>query len=104
MDTLGTNSKRLTYNSFDDWEASWSPDGSKLAWTSLGSGNDPASGIWIMNADGSNPHLVAQWGAHPSWSPDGTAIVYMGYNEDSETRTLWLMNADGTNQRPLTTP
>ncbi len=103
MDTLGTNRKRLTYNSFIDAHASWSPDGSKIAWTS-GSGNDPASGIWIMNVDGSNPHLIAQWGTHPSWSPDGTEIVYTGYNEDSETTTLWRMNADGTNQRPLTTP
>jgi Tol biopolymer transport system component len=56
-----------------------------------------------MNADGSDPHQITSWGGNPSWSPNGSQIVYY-QNYDDSTGTLWIMNADGSDQRPLTTP
>jgi Tol biopolymer transport system component len=50
-------------------------------------------GIWVMNADGSNPRLVASpaEGAHnPSWSLDGRSMVF------ACLRDLCVVNADGT--------
>jgi len=41
---------------------SFSPDGSKIVYTGLG-------GIWVMNADGSNPHLIYPSGTRPDWGP-----------------------------------
>jgi Tol biopolymer transport system component len=53
---------------------SWSPDGSQLAFVRL-------ENIWIVNADGSDPHALTHSGPafgnyHPAWSPDGSTIAY----------------------------
>ena len=47
---------------------SWSPDGTKLAWTS---GADTV----VANADGTNPQTIATQMLDPKWSPDGKLIV-----------------------------
>jgi len=53
---------RLTTIRGNDDEPSWSPDGTRISWTS-GSG-----GIWIMNADGTNPQgPVIPGGRQGSW-------------------------------------
>jgi Tol biopolymer transport system component len=52
----------LTSNSGTNYEPSWSPDASHISWTSTG-------GIWIMNADGSNPAPVISGGRQGSWGP-----------------------------------
>ena len=33
---------------------------------------------------------------HPSWSPDGTRIVFSVYSKDTADRGIWMMNADGS--------
>lgn len=102
MDTSGSNPIRITKNDFSDRDANWSPCGKYISWGSY-KGKDSKSGIWVMNADGSNPHQITSWGGYPSWSPDASQIVYYQNYNDS-TGTLWLMNVDGSNQQPLTTP
>lgn len=79
---------------------SWSPAGSKIAFTS---GRDGEPEIYVMNADGTGvQRLTTSPGtdATPSWSPDGTKIVF------SSNRTgdfeIFTMNADGSNQQQLT--
>src|SRR5262249_55458260 len=53
----------------------FSPDGSKVAFTS---DRDGTLAIWICNADGSNPARLsgAPQGGTPHWSPDGRYIAY----------------------------
>ncbi|MCB0158245.1 MAG: PD40 domain-containing protein, partial [Caldilineaceae bacterium] len=41
-----------------------------------------------------------EWDNHPSFSPDGSQIVFMS-NRNSGRRQLWIMDADGGNQRQL---
>ena len=53
---------------------SWSPDGTKIAFHAAD------SGIWTMNADGSNAVELTTNGFSPDWSPDGTQLVYVGNN------------------------
>jgi hypothetical protein len=59
--------------------------------------------LWSVNQDGSNRHQLTSAGKNyePSWSPDGTSIVFA--SDRTGSRNLWLMNPDGTNQRQLTT-
>jgi TolB protein len=98
----------------------WSPDGSKIAFTSARAldGSDTAninsiSNIWVMNADGSAQTpltKLTQIGAAsgPVWSPNGSKIAFIstalpGYDPYPGYRNnIWVMNADGSAQNALT--
>ena len=65
---------------------SWSPDGERIAFEHLGDGDMQPAHVFVMNADGSDPHTVTTsvngaWYAEsdPSWSPDGARIVFWSY-------------------------
>lgn len=55
------------------YEFDFSPDGSKIVYYSSGAGNP--SGIWVMNADGSDKHYLVD-GYSPVWSSNGGQIAY----------------------------
>ena len=61
-----------------DWnmQATYSPDGSKIAFLS---DRDGMMNVWVMDADGSNPRQVTKQTSHtihtPTWSPDGQFIA-----------------------------
>ena len=64
---------RSTYPAF-------SPDGSRIAYSVVAAGVD--SGIWIVNADGSNARAVATGARlkqHTGWLRDGFSIVYYAW-------------------------
>ncbi|MEP6569530.1 MAG: hypothetical protein ABJC10_07135 [Acidobacteriota bacterium] len=56
MNADGSNLMRLTNNTAEDFDPSWSPDGAKIAFASDRDGSPPYrnSEIYVMNADGSN--------------------------------------------------
>src|SRR5262245_21919585 len=79
MNADGTNPVRLTNNPADDFGAVFSPDGSKIAFTSTRDGGEENWGIFVMNADGSNQTRLTDNTARnsfPSWSPDGSKISF----------------------------
>lgn len=61
----------------------WSPDGSMIAYERLSDSSVPflPAGLWVMNANGSGAHLLAQTdGGHGytlTWSPDSRSIAYI---------------------------
>lgn len=62
------------------------------------SGDD---GIWTANADGTDRRqITADTGFDPSWSPDGTQIVYRTI-EPGDDGEIWIVNVDGTEARNL---
>jgi Tol biopolymer transport system component len=58
---------------------SWSPDGRKIAYARGTAYYDPSQ-IYIMNADGSDPHRATPdstgYNGGPAWSPDGSKIAF----------------------------
>lgn len=57
----------------------WSPDGSRIAFmTTPGEGLSYGVqyDIYVAQADGTDPYLVATNGWWPDWSPDGVSIVF----------------------------
>jgi TolB protein len=77
----------------------WSPDGSKLAFTSNRDGNPE---IYIMNRDGSGLRRMTNNPAidvTPTWSPTGNQIAWV--SDRTGNPKIYIMNADGTGQRML---
>lgn len=90
----------LTNDRGDDLMPSWSPDGSKIAFTSNRAGT---SDVYVMNADGTGVTRLTYSGGTetaPVWSPDGSKIV-MDSDRDGN-REIYSMNADGSKQTRLT--
>jgi Tol biopolymer transport system component len=87
---------QLTHNSGTDTNAIFSPDGRTIAWTS-----DRREGfqIWTMGRDGSNKRQITHGPAihgWPQWSPDGTKLLYWGFDRDTGESTLSTCRVDGT--------
>ena len=66
--------------------------------------------IWIVNGDGSELRQVTntqQGACQPSWSPDGTQIVFISpcdtHREVYPGSSLFIINTDGTGLMPLPT-
>jgi Tol biopolymer transport system component len=127
MDADGTNVMRLTSDPAGDGGPTWSPDGSKIAFSS-NRAVDTATGrhvseIYTMNSDGSaqtrltfspsctsiDPTRCPQSG-FPSWSPDGARIVFgsgFGPSCDDEgscvsSADIFAINSDGSGLTNLT--
>jgi Tol biopolymer transport system component len=56
----------------DDWQAEYSPDGRWLAFRS----ERDDGGIYLMPAGGGEATRVTREGFNPTWSPDGSEIIY----------------------------
>ncbi len=92
---------QLTAFTRDSYDPAWSPTGEWIAFVSANSGNDE---IYRMTPDGSVVQQLTnnqwEWDKHPSWSPDGSKIVFFS-NRDVGRPQIWIMNADGSGQKNL---
>jgi len=100
---------RITFDPASEWTASWSPDGSRLAFASAGRGNQPqqiyqksSSGVGVdeLVATDGGPSLPAQW------SPDNKFIVFSRAQGGGSGTDMWLLPLTGERKpRPfLQTP
>ncbi len=101
-DLDGSNLVRLTETPGYDAEGSYSPDGSRIVFTSFRDGD---AEIYIMDADGSHPRRITHskgYDGGPFFSPDGTRIVYRSDRDDNDLLQIYINNAEGTAERALT--
>lgn len=109
----------ITVNLAGNFNPVWSPDGSRIAFSSSraldGSNADNTnnnSNVWEMNADGSNlaplTKLTKAESGGPAFSPDGGKIVFSstgaldGSDNPNNAGNIWVMNLDGSGAAPLT--
>jgi Tol biopolymer transport system component len=109
----GSGLRRLTHSRKDDRAPVWSPDGTRIAFTSDRNARlEEQDDIYVMRADGSgqtrltenqsSPTQDALLGHDfgPSWSPDGTRIAFTSGRDGNDE--LYVMNADGSCETRLT--
>ena len=102
MNADGSGQTQITDGPFD-FAPNWSPDGTKIVFDGKHELSDGSGGqeIMVVNADGSGRRALTTGGmangvGHPSWSPDGAKITFIGPGPGGEGGDVWVMNADGT--------
>ena len=116
----GSGLKRLTKNPGYDAEGTISPDGKKIVFTSMRSGD---LDIYTMNADGGGGRRLTTekgYDGGPFFSWDGKSIVYRGYHPKTKDELkeyaallkqnlikpsraeIHMMSANGANKRQIT--
>lgn len=85
--------------------AVYAPDHTRIVFVSHQGTN---AELVMINADGTDPMLLTNTlydEGSPSFSPDGSHIVYTVSTIESQrlVSNIWIMNADGSDARPLTT-
>lgn len=119
-DTSGRIIKQLTDTPGYDAEATVSPDGKKIVFTSMRNGD---LDIYVMDIDGGNVKQLTHelgYDGGPFFSRDSKKIVYRAYHprtpeEIADYKSLleqnlirpnnleiWVMDADGSNKRQIT--
>jgi Tol biopolymer transport system component len=116
----GTNIKPLTSTPGYDAEATISPDGKKIIFTSMRDGD---LDLYVMDTNGKNVKRLTNelgYDGGAFFSPDGKQIVYRSFHPKTDAEIarykdrlannlieptvfeVWVMNADGTNKRQVT--
>ena len=112
---------RLTTAEGYDAEASYSPDGAWIVFTSMRSMFAPGLSdrerrqaefdpswfgeIWIMRADGGGQTRLTEspgYDGGPFFFPDGERIIWRRFSEDGLIADVWSMRTDGSDPRKLT--
>jgi Tol biopolymer transport system component len=100
MNPDGTDVKQLTNLGPDNgasWE-SWSPDGKQIVFNEYRA-PDYRGEVWLMNADGSNQHMLLADSdfsdERPSFSPDGSSVVFSRCRLDIEACAIYELGVAG---------
>jgi TolB protein len=86
----------------DDGFPAWSPDGSRIVFSSNRSGDGE---LWLMRRDGTGQRRLAGLPGRDDWSaefsPDGRWIAFHSLGAAATARQLYAVRADGSGLRKL---
>jgi Tol biopolymer transport system component len=106
---LDTGLRRLTPALLTARQPDWSPDGREIAFSSH-FGTPQNKEIWVTNVETNSFRRLTHSGNdffndpqdfHPSWSPQGDAIVFERDVPDPPSSGIFLIKADGSGCRRL---
>ncbi|HSR68962.1 MAG TPA: M28 family peptidase [Acidobacteriota bacterium] len=120
-DLQGRDIRRLTHARGYDAEGSYSPDGTRIVFSSnrhaysqelsspdrelLEIDKSVFADLYLMNADGSNVRRLTEvrgYDGGPFFSQDGSKITWRRFSEDGATAEIYTMNADGSDAKAIT--
>jgi len=96
VDADGSNLIELAAGAFP----TWSPDGARIAFNRM---DDDGDGIWVINADGTDPVNIPGVAGHDfyaDWSPAGDRIAFA--SRRSGDSDIYVINVDGSGLVNLT--
>src|SRR5690606_25573099 len=89
----------------NDWLPDWSPDGSRIAFTSHRSGSYD---VWIMNADGREQRAVvttAAWDEYGRWGPgDRLSFSSTARTEGRDNSEIFVRYGNGSVEQITSNP
>jgi Tol biopolymer transport system component len=101
--------RQLTPTALSNRQPDWSPDGNRIA-VSSHCGNPQNEEIWIVDIDRNEVRQLTNNGTdyfagphdlHPSWSPQGDAVVFQRFAPDFSSSAIYIMKHDGSGCRKL---
>ena len=108
MNADGSNPVKVSQNEYEAGPV-WSPDGSKIAFSTTKYTNPVNFEIYVMNSDGSNRTQLTNDSFIDfvsSWSPDGTKLAFSSNRDTPQSGVyrfqIYTMNVDGSDRVRLT--
>ena len=102
VDADGRNLRQVTPKTLDAANARWSPDGSRIVFTSI---DGQRQDIYTIRPDGTDLRQLTTDGISgwASWTPDGRILFVRGLSgaDNGGSLDFWTMNADGTQAAEL---
>jgi TolB protein len=103
----GSDEKTITTGKLPQYDACWSPDGRRLAFTHVPqSGTQGNLDVYLVKPDGSEPKQFAgdkgklSHEEYPAWSPDGKRIAFSSTFEGNQE--LYVAEIEGSTRLRLT--
>lgn len=85
---------------FEPLAESWFPDSIHML-VSWGADAQELPSLWEISVLGGSPRKLADGGAYPRVSPDGSTIAYLSGNGGFGVNEIWLIEADGGRARRI---